>query len=303
MTDDLVMRYVTKDGNTRINIVKEEYAENPRDTTDEPLHCEDWSRDYSIMNKQEQGTQSDSACSWIRYMLERYGNTKEIFKVLFENAKSDKHKEGDMALMYDKSRREWILNYWVEPWKDYNGGVHGNQWSEEVSFCCKIKDLTVWDIASYLSDEQVEVFADKKYFTDKIKFAYYNFGYYGKISFSEEFSTNSDGICWLEKDEFMKYSGCTEEYWKKPLTEIEWLCKEIEAWADDEVYGFTVETKANIRTTRENLDNGEKKTYDCVEWHEEDSCGGFYGKLNKANIENIMADAGYKLEELTEVDV
>ena len=202
MANELVKRMVKKDGSQRISFYREEYAGNPRDMTDEPLHCEDWSRDYSIMNKQERETRSENACKWIRYMLERYGNTKEIFKVLFENAKSDKHNEGDNALMYDKSRHEWILNYWNEPWKDYNGEIHGNCWSEEVSFCCKIKNLTVWDIASYLSDEQIDVFADEKYFTDGIKIGSYSFGYYGSISFSDTFSTDSEGICWLEKDEF-----------------------------------------------------------------------------------------------------
>ena len=51
MERDLVKRMVKKDGSQRISFYREEYAENPRDMWDFPLHCEDWSRDYSIMNK------------------------------------------------------------------------------------------------------------------------------------------------------------------------------------------------------------------------------------------------------------
>ena len=98
MANELVKRMVKKDGSQRISFYRDEYAENPRDMSDEPLHCEDWSRDYSIMNKQERETKSENACKWIRYMLDRYGNTKEIFKVLRENAKSDKHFDGENCL-------------------------------------------------------------------------------------------------------------------------------------------------------------------------------------------------------------
>jgi hypothetical protein len=51
MANELVKRMVKKDGSQRISFYREEYAENPRYNTDEPLHCEDWSRDYTIMSK------------------------------------------------------------------------------------------------------------------------------------------------------------------------------------------------------------------------------------------------------------
>ena len=304
MANDLVKRFIKKDGSQRISFYREEYAENPRDMTDEPLHCEDWSRDYSIMNKHERETKSENARSWIRYMLERYGNTKEIFKVLFENAKSDKHNEGDNALMYDKSRREWILNYWNERWTDSYGEIHGNCWSEEASFCCKIKDLTAWDIASYLSDEQIEVFADHKYFTDGIKIMSYSFGYYGGISFCHAFSTDSEGICWLEKDEFLNYSGCKEEYWNsKTLDEIEWLLDELKAWGDGDVYGFVVEDAVKIQGIKTYY-NGEREDEPYVEtqWEESDSCWGFYGELDKRE-NDIFENAGLNKEDFEEENV
>lgn len=306
MERDLVKRFIKKDGSQRISFYREEYADNPRYNTDEPLHCEDWSRDYSIMNKHERETKSENACKLIRYMLERYGNTKEIFKVLFENAKSDKHSEGDNSLAYDKSRHEWILNYWTEPWKDYNGEIHGNCWSEEASFCCKIKDLTACDVASYLSDEQIEVFADKRYFTDGIKIASYSFGYYGGISFCNAFSTDSEGICWLEKDEFLEYSGCKEEYWNsKTLNEIEFLLEELKAWCDNDVYGFVVEDAVKYKTTRKCLsDNAEDEEYEETEWEEKglNSCWGFYGDIDKVTP-YMFDNAGLKQEDFEEENV
>ena len=304
MERDLVKRFIKKDGSQRISFYRDEYAGNPRDMTDEPLHCEDWLRNYSIMNKQEGETKSDNACKWIRYMLERYGNTKEIVKVLRENAKAEKHEEDDDALVYDASRHEWILKSWIGGWRDYSGEMHGNCWSEEVSWACKLKDLDASDIVPYLSDDMIEEFSDEKYFTDGIKIGSYTFDYYGGISFSDSFSTDSEGICWLEKDEFLKYSGCKEEYWReKTLDEIEWLLDELKAWGDNEVYGFVVEdcikSIINKRYTNVNKDDEE---YEEVEWEETDSCWGFYGKLDKM-ISYMFDYTSLKQEDFEEENV
>ena len=304
MEKNLVKRFIKKDGSQGISFYYDEYADNPRDTTDEPLHCEDWSGEYSIMNKHERETKSDNACNWIRYMLERYGNTKEIFNVLFENAKSDKHNEGDNALVYDKSRHEWILNYWIEPWKDYNGEIHGNQWSEEASFSCKIKDLTAWDIVSYLSDEQIEEFADEKYFTDGIKIMSYSFGRYGRIAFSHEFSTDSEGICWLEKDEFLNYSGRKDDYWNgKSLDEIEWVLDDLVAWSKNDVYGFVVNhcVKSKIHKEYINVDRADED-YEEEEWEDTDSCWGFYGDIDSKE-DYMFEQAGLNKEDFEEVSL
>lgn len=112
------------------------------------------------------------------------------------------------------------------------------------------------------------------------------------------------GICWLEKNEFLKYSGSSEEYWNgKSLNEIEWLLDEIEAWADNEVYGFTVEEsiKSVVST---HYPNGEREDTEreITEWEEIDSCWGFYGELGK--IEDfILSEAGFKKEDLEEENV
>lgn len=306
MERDLVKRFLTKDGKTRMTIYRDDDADSPRDMTDEPFHCEDWSREYSIMNKQERQTKSDNACGWIRYMLERYGNLKAIIKVLRENAKADKHAEGDNALTYDTSRHEWIISSWIDGWTDAGGEKHGDCWCEEESWAIKLKDLQLYHIVDYLSDDMIDIFADKRYFTDGIKIGSYSFGCYGSISFCDSFSVDSEGICWLEKDEFLKYTGGDnsewvkkeEQVWKeKTLTEIEFLCEELDAWADNEVYVYVVEHKDVVKV-REEHEDGTVTEYERTDWNEEvgDSVWGFYGKLDKM-IPYMFEDANLKQED------
>ena len=304
MERDLVKRMVKKDGSQRISFYRDVYAENPRDMTDEPLHCEDWDREHTIMNKQERESKSSDACKLIRYLLERYGNTKEIIAFLKANAKEERHKEDDNALLYDKSRHEWILGCWIESWKDYNGAIHGNKWCEEASFCAKLKDFTAWDLVSYLSDETIEELCDSKYWTDGVKMMSYGFGYYGGISFYNEVSTDSEGICWLEKDEFLKYSGCSEEYWNgKSLDEIEFLIDELKAWGDNDVYGFVVEDciKSKVHKEYTNVDKDDED-YEEEEWEESDSCWGYYGDIDEVKI-SMFDQAGLDINEFEEEDV
>ena len=295
---------VKKDGSQRISFYRDEYAENPRGMTDEPLHCEDWDREHTIMNKQERESKSSDACKLIRYLLERYGNTKEIIAFLKANAKEERHKEDDNALLYDKSRHEWILGCWIESWKDYNGAIHGNKWCEEASFCAKLKDFTAWDLVSYLSDETIEELCDSKYWTDGIKMMSYGFGYYGGISFYNEVSTDSEGICWLEKDEFLKYSGCSEEYWNgKSLDEIEFLIDELKAWGENDVYGFVVEDCIKSRVHKEytNVDKDDED-YEEEEWEESDSCWGYYGDIDEVKV-SMFDQAGLDINDFEEEDV
>lgn len=302
MAQDYVKRFVTKDGETRISIYQEECADNPRYMTDEPLHCENWSRDYSIMNKHERETKSENAGKLIRHLLARYGDNKKIIKLLKDNYKDSEHDRYENGLSYDRSRREWIVWSWQPSWKDYSGNVHEAHWAEEWSFCTNIYDVDIYNIADVLSDEQIDVLCDRKYWSDGVKTASYSFGYYGEISFSDEISCDSDGIAWLEKDEFLKYSGCKEDYWKdKTLKDITWLIDALEAWGDNEVYGFIVEEciKSKIHKEYTNKDK-EPEDYEEEEWNETDSCWGFYGEISKS-VEWILNDVGYKLEELDEV--
>lgn len=301
MANDLVKRMVKKDGSQRISFYREEYADNPRYNTDEPLHCEDWSRDYSIMDKQERETKSEDAGKLIRYLLQRYGNSKKIIKTLKDNYKDCEHDRYENGLSYDRSRKEWIVWSWQQTWKDYAGNVYEAHWEEEVSFCCKIDNLGMYDLTDYLSDEQIDTLCDTKYWTDGIKIMSYGFGYYGGISFYHEFSTDSEGICWLEKDEFLKYSGNDEEYWNgKSLDEIEWLLDELKTWGDNEVYGYVVEDAARIQGIKTYY-NGEREDepYIDTQWEESDSCWGFYGDIDKVTP-YMFENAGLNKEDFEE---
>lgn len=301
MANNLVKRFVKKDGSQRISFYREDYAGNPRDMTDEPLHCEDWSRDYSIMTMDERKNKSSDAAALLRYLLQRHGDNKKIIKALKDNYKSEKHDDYDNALSYDRSRKEWILWFWQPSWEDYKGNVYEAHWAEEWAFCTNIYDVDIYNIADVLSDEQIEVFADKKYFTDGIKIMSYGFGYNGETSFDREFSTDSEGICWLEKDEFLKYSGCKEEYWNgKSLDEIEWLLDDLEAWSNNDVYGFVVEgcIKSKVHKEYINVDK-EDEDYEEEEWKESDSCWGFFGDIEDVQV-FMFEGAGLDIKEFVE---
>lgn len=294
MTQEYAKRFVTKDGNKRVTIYFDENADNPRYNTDEPLHCEDWSREFSIMTKSDRESKSDSARKLLEYLLRNYGDWKKMLGKLKANGKEDTHDMYDCCLRYDNSRKEWLLMMWYKPYQEKLG------WWEQTSYDCKFEDIDIYDVLYEVSDETISDFA-KDCFTDNIKLASYNFGYYGSISFDDEVSYDSDGICWLEKDEFMKYSGCNEDHWAgKTLTEIEWLTDEIEAWSNNDVYGFVVEQRIVSKIHKEYI-NVEKdaEDYEEEEWKETDSCWGFYGDLYKnEELEYILSEAGFKIEEL-----
>lgn len=303
MAKDLVKRMVKKDGSQRISFYQMEYAESPRDMTDEPLHCEDWSRDCTIMNKHERETKSENAGKLIRYLLARYGDNKKIIKLLKDNYKDSEHDRYENGLSYDRSRKEWIVWSWQPTWKDYQGKVYEAHWAEEWAFCINIYDVDIYNIVDILSDEQIDTLCDEKYWTDGIKMMSYGFSYYGEIYFNREFSTDSEGIAWLEKDEFLKYSGCNEEYWNgKTLDEITWLVDALKAWGDNDVYGFVVEDAVKYKTTRKCLSgNGEDEEYEETEWEDKalNSCWGFYGEFDKCE-NDMFEQAGLNKEEFEE---
>lgn len=305
MERNLVKRFIKKDGSQRISFYRDEYADNPRDRTDEPLHCEDWSRNYSIMNEQERETKSEDAGKLIRYLLQRYGNSKKIIKALKDNYKDSEHDRYENGLSYDRSRKEWIVWSWQPAWKDYQGNVYEAHWAEEWSFCTNIYDVDIYNIADVLSDEQINTLCDEKYWTDKVKIMSYGFGYYGDISFYHEFSTDSEGIAWLEKDEFLKYSGTGEDYWKdNDCYDIEkGMIEELEAWGDNDVYGFVMEEciKSVIHKEYTNVDKDDED-YEEEEWEESDSCWGYYGEIDK--VEGwIFEDYGLNKEDFEEENV
>ena len=302
MSNDLVKRFIKKDGSQRISFYREEYAENPRYMTDEPLHCEDWSRGDSIMNREERENKSSSARKLLERMIILHTDWKKVIDFLVDNGKhmTDGRCESNDALVYNKSAHRWdlmsnMLHYNSETRKNEMGWCLNNHYHEKKYY------IDLYGLLDDVCDSTIDYIA-QNFFTDKVKIMSYSFGYYGGISFSHEVSTDSEGICWLEKDEFLEYSGCKEEGWKeKSLDEIEFLLDELKAWCDNDVYGFVVEdcTKCIVN---KRYPNGEKddEEYEEEEWEESDSCWGFYAELTDKQVEWMLDEAGFKKDELKE---
>ncbi len=282
MVQDYAKRMVTKDGKSRVTVWYDECATSPRDLTGEPLHCEDWDREYSIMNDDERKSKSHSAREFLEYMLNEYGNAKKIIAKLIENGRIMKKgcMDIDSALVYDRSRKGYVL---YETDQNFFSPRRDNGWYENGFFDSKRDDLNLGWILECVSDEAIDYFANH-YMTDEVKLASYGFGYDESVSFYDDVTTKSVGIAWLEKDEFMKYGGCDEDYWKKDLREIEGgLLKEIEAWAIGECYYFVLERAIDVDGV--------------TEWESVGAYGGFYGNVDYA-IEYACQELGIKEEEL-----
>ena len=304
MANDLVKRFIKKDGSQRISFYRDEYADNPRYMTDEPLHCEDWSRDYSIMKKQERESKSSSARSLLEYMIRNYGDYKKIIDTLVENGKhmTDGYCKSNDALVYNKSEHRWdlmsdMLHYNSETQKNEMGWCLNNHYYEKKYY------IDLYGLLEDVCDSTIGYIA-QNFLGDKVKIMSYGFGYYGDISFYREFSTDSEGICYLEKDEFLKYSGCKEEYWKQnDCYDIEkGLVDEYVAWGNNDVYGFVVEKciKSTIHKTYTNIKK-EDEVYNEEEWDDDgNSCWGFYGELDNME-DDLFDDAGLNKEEFEEV--
>lgn len=301
MANDLVKRMVKKDGSERISFYRMDYADNPRDMTDEPLHCEDWSRDYhSIMSRKEKECKSSSARELLEYLLLNHGDWKKIIDVLVRNGKhmTDGKSVSNDALVYNKSEHRWdlmsnMLHYNYETKKNEMGWCLNSHYYETKY------NIDLDGLLADVCDETIDYLVEE-FLTDKVKIASYYFGYYGGVTFADDFDCKSEGIAWLEKDTFLKYSGCSEDYWNgNTLREIEgWLFNEIEAWSEGEVYGFQVEKAVkkivNVRYPNGEYDDSETEE---TEWEEKDSCWCFYGEFDKA-LDWMIEQAGFEKEEL-----
>ena len=304
MANDLVKRMVKKDGSQRISFYREEYAENPRYMCDFPLHCEDWSRDYSIMNKHERENKSEYARKLLEYLILTGDNCnrEKFINALIDNGKKigKEHVKFGSALVYDRSRRGYILYetsslYWLT--RAENG------WYENEFYDGKKDDIDLCTIIGDVQDETIDWCA-QNCLTDKVKIMSYGFGYYGEISFYREFSTDSEGIAWLEKEEALK-DWIKEEYWDKEdcYDLCDGMRNELEVWAEGEVYGFVVEDciKSKVHKEYTNVDK-EDEDYEEEEWEESDSCWGYYGELEK--VEGwIFEEYGLNKEEFEEENV
>ena len=301
MANESVKRFIKKDGSQRISFYREEYAENPRDMCDFPLHCEDWSRNYSIMNKHERENESEDARKLLEYLILTGDNCnrEKFINALIDNGKkigNDKVEFGS-ALVYDRSRRGYIL---YETSSHYWSTKAENGWYENEFYDGKKDDIDLCTIIGDVQDEAIDWCA-QNCLTDKVKIMSYGFGYYGEISFYREFSTDSEGIAWLEKDEALK-DWIKEEYWDKEdcYDLCDGMRNELEAWSEGEVFGFVVEdcikSIINKRYTNVNKDDEE---YEEVEWEESYSCWGYYGDIDE--VKDSMFDcAGLDINEFEE---
>lgn len=301
--EDLVKRMMTQDGKHRLSIYRESYPTNPRDLTDFPINCEDWSHDYSIMNDEERDRKSANAGDLLAYLLCMYGIRSKIIPFLVANGKAETHERYDNALIYDRSRKEWDICQWYPSWTSVTGTVIEGHWEAEYSFCLRLDEISVQHISDYLTDRTVDKLIGTC-LNDGVKVMGYGFDYYGGVWYSREFDSDCTGIAYIVKEDAVHDGGWfTAKEWKdKDCFEMaEWLFKELDAWATGEVYGFTVEEGVSVRITKEYLDGDhEIHVHDSTEWKETDACWGFYGELSKS-LEWILSQAGFKMDELTEV--
>jgi hypothetical protein len=256
------------------------------------------------MDKHERENKSEDARKLLEYLILTGDNCnrEKFINALIDNGKkigNDKVEFGS-ALVYDRSRRGYIL---YETSSHYWSTKAENGWYENEFYDGKKDDIDLCTIIGDVQDETIDWCA-QNCLTDKVKIMSYGFGYYGEISFYREFSTDSEGIAWLEKDEALK-DWIKEEYWDKEdcYDLCDGMRNELEAWGDNDVYGFVVEDciKSKIHKEYTNVDKDDED-YEEEEWEESDSCWGFYGDIDKT-IPFMLENAGLNKEDLEEENV
>lgn len=299
MANDLVKRMVTTDGSKRISFYLDENAGSPLDMDEFPMHCEDWSCNYTLMLPKDRETRSSDARNLIEYFLRKFGKSKKIIRLLIDNGKhmTDGQSVCDNALVYDKHTRRWSL---MEYTRWY--GETQFSWKEVCDYPCSKKELDAWDILEQVVDRTIDYFVERGCLTNKVKIMSYGFSYHGELSFYTSFSTDSEGIAWVEYEECINGFGIPRKYWNKEdcYDYCKAYIKEIEAWSRGEVYSFLVE-KSVISVVQKHYTNVEREdeTYIKEEWEVEDSCGGFYGDFDEV-LSRMLEYAGWQHEEPVE---
>ena len=300
MANDVVKTFFTKDRKFKVEIIREEYAENPRTMTDLPIHFEDYSRDYTLMERDERGYRSASLMDRVSSLLATYEDSTKVVEVLLENGKhlTDGNKVCNNALEYNKQTKEWEI---LEYTKSYSEKKYS--WKVASSLNCLKTELPeyIYEIIESLSEDTINYIFGLDIIS--VKVATYNFGYYGGLSFSDGVDFGGDGLCWIDKKEYLKYTGINEDQWRAEKVSENGLIKELIAWADDEVFGFVTEKRVDYDITKKcTSEEKETETYSETEWEETDSCWGFYDELDEKQTEWILGEAGYKMAELKEVN-
>lgn len=298
---DFEKRYVTSDNMFRVSIIREEYPENPRDLTDEPVYFEDYNREYSVMDRTERQNKCSNMAERVYNLFSEYADANKVVDLLIENGKhlTDGKKVCNNALEYNRTTKEWDV---LEYTKFYSEKEYS--WKVANSLDCKKAELPeyIYEIAESLTESSLEYICGLD-FMPNIKIATYKFGYYGGLNVWEGVDFSGDGLVWIDKKEFLKYTGMNEDQWKAEKVSENWLVQEVSAWADNEVFGFVTEKRVDYDIAKKcTSEEKETETYSETEWEETDSCWGFYGELDEKQTEWILGEAGYKMAELKEVN-
>lgn len=300
MANDVERTLQTKDGNFRVLIIREDYPESPRTLTDEPVYFEDYSREYSVMTRDERDDHYNSMETRAINLIVNYGDRDKIIALLIENGKhlTDGKSKLNNALVYNKSAKAWEVLEYTKFYSEKNA-----TWKMANSFDCTKAELPeyIYEICEVLTENSLEYIFTPEFVPD-LKIATYKFGYYGGLQVWEGLDFAGDGLCWIKKAEFLKYTGLTEDQWKNEKLSENWLIKELEAYADNDVFGYVVEKKVQYDVTEKCIsEDRETENYTKTDWEETDSCWGFYGTIDEV-LPSILDSAGYKMDELQEVD-
>lgn len=299
MDNNIARKYVTKDGKHRMTIYTELFPDSPRCMCDEPVHFEDWSRDYSIMTDKERKFRSVTMKDCIIKLLCKYGERDAIIDMLIFNGKhmTDGKAVCPNALVYNKSAHTWMLKEYVK----YPGQKEFS-WQDVLLSEYRKCDINLYILLDECLESTIDELQFSKYWTDEVKICYYDFGHDGEVSFYDDISCEHTGIAWLEKDEFLKYSGCNAKYWKgKSLKEISGLLEELSAYARGDVFFFKTEKKVEYKVHRECISE-EREPQDVIEteWEELETLSGFYGKLKEVLPQMLDNIREFKQEDLIE---
>ena len=267
---ETIKSFINRDGNVRISIYREEYPDNPRNTTDFPLHCVDFSQDYSIMLKTDDRYKEQR--EFLEHILAQYGDFRKIIDFLMNDGFLDESRCNN-AITFEPNSRTWML--W-EYSKFY--GEQNFTWKSIESYDGATRyDIDIYSILENVTDSTINKLLS--FLTDEIKITSYGFSYDGSMYFEDSIDIDSTGFVWLYKKEYLKYTGANEDSWKElKVTELG-ECKELIAWSNNEVYCFEVEKGTKFHNTKTNIQTGETSESDTTEWTLVDSCGGFYGDM------------------------
>ena len=169
----MALRKVSADKKLRLTVWYEEGAEHPLDTCDFPLHLDDWNRNGSINPKRFVRDESyrehyDSRQECMRYLVNQFGDAKKVIDRMIANGKAAEHDRYDEALVYDKSRKEWLLMSWVPTYRSYTGERIEAHWDEYENFDCKREQLDLYSLTYNMSDEMLADLIEHC-LTDKVK--------------------------------------------------------------------------------------------------------------------------------------